>query len=110
MYPRCEFCHICSYLVAIIAIGSGDSSEIIEQFSFRGYKCVGFGPYWAAFTSYCWNKEEERAALAIASEAARRVNLPFLVLVNNGLWGRALTEEFIPYLENRFHLMVLISA
>jgi hypothetical protein len=48
------------------------------------------GPYWASFAPYAWTPAEERAALAVAAEAARRVAVPFLVIdvaqTTDGAW------------------------
>ncbi|WP_233592035.1 ATP-grasp domain-containing protein [Corallococcus sp. AB011P] len=55
-----------------------------RSFEFRTFwwrqQLVGFGPYWWQGTPYALTPGEERDALALAGEAARRVALPFLVV------------------------------
>lgn len=58
--------------------------NIPPSFEFRTFwwrgQFVGAGHYWAAVTSYTWTPAEERAALAMAEETARRLKVTFLVV------------------------------
>ncbi len=58
--------------------------RIPASFEFRTFwwkgQLAGAGPYFAEFAKYAWNASEEKAALTIAAEAARRVALPFVVI------------------------------
>ncbi|MDX2098289.1 MAG: ATP-grasp domain-containing protein [Leptolyngbyaceae cyanobacterium bins.59] len=73
---------VCREFVQLRPVPSEPTEEIPPSFEFRSFgwrgKCVGAGQYWS--TSYRWNLEGERAALAIAQAAALRLNLPFVVI------------------------------
>jgi hypothetical protein len=75
---------VCREFVELRSVGAKQTETIPPSFEFRTFwrhgQCVGAGTYWSAFASYSWNKQEELAALTIAEEAARRLNLPFLVI------------------------------
>lgn len=75
---------VCREFIPLRMVEAKKTDKIAPAFEFRTFwwkgQCVGFGPYWAAFTSYSWTRQEEQAALAIAKEVAIRVNLPFLVV------------------------------
>lgn len=75
---------VCREFIPLRMVEAKKTDKIAPAFEFRTFwwkgQCVGFGPYWAAFTSYSWTRQEEQAALAIAKEVARKVNLPFLVV------------------------------
>lgn len=62
----------------------GDHDRVPRSFEFRTFwwkgQLVGAGRYWWEGKTYSWTDEERRDALAIAQEAARRVNVPFLVV------------------------------
>lgn len=68
--------------------------RIPASFEFRSFwwrgQLVGVGPYFIEYARYDWTDGERTAALAIASEAARRVSLPFIVIDlaqrTNGEW------------------------
>jgi hypothetical protein len=75
---------VCREFIPLRRVAAAESDTIPPAFEFRTFwwrgRCVGAGPYWASFAAYAWTHAEERAALAIAAEAARRVDLPFLVV------------------------------
>jgi hypothetical protein len=58
--------------------------RIPSSFEFRTFwwhgELVGFGRYWWEGRAYEATRAERQAALALAAEAARRVNVPFLVV------------------------------
>ena len=58
--------------------------RIPSAFEFRSFwwygELVGFGRYWWEGRNYDVTRAERQAALAVAAEAARRVNVPFLVV------------------------------
>ncbi|HEY2342192.1 MAG TPA: ATP-grasp domain-containing protein [Chthoniobacteraceae bacterium] len=53
------------------------ASYEFRTFWWRG-ELVGAGPYFAAFAHYQWTERECAEALALAEEAARRLELPFV--------------------------------
>jgi hypothetical protein len=73
---------VCREFVQLRPVPSEPTEKIPASFEFRSFwwrgQCVGVGQYWS--TSYNWNSEEEKAALAIAQTAALRLNLPFVVI------------------------------
>ena len=75
---------VCREFVDLRPVPAPPVATLPPAFEFRTFwwrgQCVGAGPYWAAFTTYTWTKSEERAALALAHEAARRLAVPFLVV------------------------------
>lgn len=58
--------------------------RIPASFEFRSFwwkgQLVGAGPYFADFAKYQWSEAEQAAAMEMAAEAARRANLPFVVV------------------------------
>lgn len=64
-------------------VAEASTHALPPVFEFRSFwwhgKCVGVGRYWTAY-DYDMNREERSAALAIGAEAAKRVNVPFLVV------------------------------
>lgn len=60
------------------------ADRIPSSFEFRTFwwkgTCVGAGRYWWEGQRYDWTKSEQAAALKLATEAARRVAVPFLVI------------------------------
>lgn len=58
--------------------------RVPSSFEFRTFwwkgRCVGAGRYWWAGQVYNWSASERQAGLAVAGEAARRVQVPFLVI------------------------------
>jgi ATP-grasp domain, R2K clade family 3 len=73
---------VCREFVQLRPVPSEPTEKIPASFEFRSFwwqgHCVGAGQYWS--TSYNWSPEEEKAALAIAKEAALRLKLPFVVI------------------------------
>lgn len=65
-------------------IEGGDKDRIPASYEFRTFwwkgHFVGAGHYWFQAEPYQWTKKEEQEALAIAQEAALRVDVPFLVV------------------------------
>ncbi|MGQ0626651.1 MAG: ATP-grasp domain-containing protein [Phycisphaerales bacterium] len=59
-------------------------SKLPRSFEFRTFwwrgQLVGAGPYWTNGPRYEWTASERRDAVAIAGEAARRINVGFLCL------------------------------
>ena len=58
--------------------------KIPASFEFRSFwwhgELAGVGPYFVEYAKYDWTPAERTTALAIAQEAAQRVNLPFVVI------------------------------
>ncbi|MBC7880678.1 MAG: ATP-grasp domain-containing protein [Anaerolineae bacterium] len=73
---------VCREFVQLRPVPSIATEKIPASFEFRSFwwrgHCVGAGQYWS--TTYNWTKEEEKAALAVAQEAASCLNLPFVVI------------------------------
>lgn len=61
-----------------------DETKMPRSFEFRTFwwkgQLAGAGRYWWEGAAYDWTARERSAGLAIAAEAARRVNVPFLVV------------------------------
>jgi len=61
-----------------------DSAKMPRRFEFRTFwwrgKLAGSGRYWWEGNTYDWTDGERSAGLAVAEEAARRLNVPFLVV------------------------------
>ncbi len=68
--------------IALRPVPAELTDKIPASFEFRSFwwygQCVGAAPYWS--TTYAWSEAEEAAALAIAREAALRLNVPFVVI------------------------------
>lgn len=68
--------------------------RVASSFEFRTFwwkgQCAGTGRYWWEGRPYDWSAGERRAGLAVAEEAARRVQVPFLVvdiaMTTEGKW------------------------
>jgi hypothetical protein len=75
---------VCREFVKLRLVSDDDPERIPASFEFRSFwwhgQCVGLGPYWIATQRYAMNESERRGALAIAAEAAKRVDVPFLVV------------------------------
>ncbi|MBD2211865.1 ATP-grasp domain-containing protein [Nostoc linckia FACHB-104] len=73
---------VCREFVQLRPVPSELTEKIPASFEFRSFwwrgQCVGAAQYWS--TSYDWNQQEHKAALLVASEAAMRLNLPFVVI------------------------------
>jgi hypothetical protein len=68
--------------VALRPVPSEPSDKIPASFEFRSFwwqgHCVGAAPYWSS--NYAWSASEQQAALAVAREATKRLNIPFVVI------------------------------
>jgi hypothetical protein len=81
-------------LVALRCVEDADPNRIPSSFEFRTFwwkgECVGTGRYWWQGRRYDWNEDERRSGLAVAEQAAKRVNVPFLVIdlamTDDGRW------------------------
>ena len=75
---------VCREYINLRPVDGCTGDKVPAAFEFRTFwwygHCVGAGPYWAAFASYRWTTHEEAAALSVAADASRRLNLPFLVV------------------------------
>ncbi len=73
---------VCREFVQLRPVPSEPSEKIPPSFEFRSFwwrsHYIGAGQYWS--TTYNWNSEEEKAALAKAREAALRLDLPFVTI------------------------------
>lgn len=80
--------------VPLRRVEDADVGRIPSSFEFRTFwwkcKCVGGGRYWWEGRRYDWNEDERRQGLALAEQAAKRVNVPFLVvdlaMTDSGRW------------------------
>lgn len=88
-YARDDILHwqqvVCRELRPLRRVDDTQGADALPRsFEFRTFwwrqQLVGFGPYWWQGTPYTLTPQEERDALALAGEAARRVALPFLVV------------------------------
>ncbi len=61
---------------------AGHENKLQRSFEFRTFwwrgQLVGAGPYWTDCSKYEWNAREQREALMLAGEAARRIDVGFL--------------------------------
>ncbi|HVI04360.1 MAG TPA: ATP-grasp domain-containing protein [Enhygromyxa sp.] len=75
---------VCRRFEALRPVDDPNPERIPSSFEFRSFwwrgRLVGFGRYWWYGIDYAPTATEREAALAIASEAARRVAVPFLVV------------------------------
>lgn len=75
---------VCRELVPLRPVDDVSPDRIPASFEFRSFwwhgELVGFGPYWWQAKLYNATPEERRRAIEIAGEAARRINVPFLVI------------------------------
>jgi hypothetical protein len=86
---------VCREFIELRPVQAHKSTDVIPpSFEFRTFwwygECVGAGIYWSEFASYSWNKQEEYEAVAVAQDAAHRLNLPFVVIdvaqTKDGAW------------------------
>jgi hypothetical protein len=70
--------------VPLRPVEDGGGDRIPASFEFRTFwwrgRCVGAGRYWWDGRRYDWAAGERREAMALAGEAARRLNVGFLVV------------------------------
>jgi hypothetical protein len=84
---------VCREFVPLRAVGEQPKSTLPRSFEFRTWwwkqSYVGAGAYWTD-VHYTWTRDEERDALLVAREAARRLQVAFLVIdvaqTNGGQW------------------------
>jgi hypothetical protein len=75
---------VCREYVPLRPVKGASDDTIPPSFEFRTFwwngTCVGAGRYWFQAPPYDWTPQEKHAALALAKEAALRVDVPFLVV------------------------------
>lgn len=75
---------VCREYVKLKSVGSAHADEIPPSYEFRTFwwrgEFVGAGRYWYLADEYQWTATEKTEALRIASEVAKRVDVPFLVI------------------------------
>jgi hypothetical protein len=75
---------VCRRLAPLRPVEDPDPERIPSSFEFRSFwwrgEFVGMGRYWWQGVDYSLTREQELRAVAIAREAARRVDVPFLVV------------------------------
>ncbi|QDU93647.1 ATP-grasp domain-containing protein [Lignipirellula cremea] len=71
-------------LVELRPVKCDATTKIQPSFEFRTFwwynQLVGAGPYWSHFATYTWTGAEREACIAVAGDAAARVDCPFLVV------------------------------
>jgi len=74
----------CREFVPLRLVEDQHPERIPSSFEFRTFwwngVLVGAGRYWWEGARYDWTGEEQASGLAVAGEAARRLNVPFLVV------------------------------
>lgn len=75
---------VCRELRPLRRVEEGAPDRIPSSFEFRTFwwkgQLVGWGPYWWQGTPYTLTSEEQREALGLGREVARRLDVPFLVV------------------------------
>lgn len=75
---------VCRRLAPLRPVEDPDPERIPSSFEFRSFwwrgELAGIGRYWWQGRDYSLSRSEERLAVAMAREAARRVDVPFLVV------------------------------
>ncbi len=75
---------VCRRLEALRPVEDPDPDRVPSSYEFRTFwwrgQLVGCGRYWWQGVDYAMTDEERGPALAVAAEAARRVDVPFLVV------------------------------
>lgn len=70
--------------VPLRKVADAQSGQLPTSFEFRTFwwrnELVGVGPYWIDRAKYDWTEPERADGLKVAGEAARRLNVPFLVV------------------------------
>src|SRR5947209_17723528 len=73
----------CREFVWLRLVGEQSPANLPRAFEFRSFwwygRCVGIGPYWTD-ASYSLEPRERSEALEVGREAARRIDVPFLVV------------------------------
>lgn len=89
---------VCRELVPLRPVEDADPDRIPSSFEFRTFwwrgRLVGFGPYWWQGRRYQASDGERKAGLAVAREAAARLDIAFLVVdIAQALDGRWIVIE-----------------
>lgn len=75
--------------LALQAVNKVPLSFEFRTFWWKG-NLAGAGHYWSQYAAYQWTAAQEKAALAVAAEAASKIQVPFLVidlaLTRSGKW------------------------
>ncbi len=75
---------VCRELVELKPMDLQVRDKVPISFEFRTFwwkgSLVGAGPYWSQYLDYDWTESQRTAALAIAEVAAKRLEVPFLVI------------------------------
>ncbi len=75
---------VCRDYVPLRSIEGGVKGKVPASFEFRTFwwhgNFIGAGAYWFEAEPYQWNETERTHALALAREAARRINCPFVAI------------------------------
>jgi hypothetical protein len=75
---------VCREFIPLRPVEDPNPERIPSSFEFRSFwwksELVGLGRYWWEGKPYQMSEAERRNAVSIAAEAARRVNVPFLVV------------------------------
>jgi hypothetical protein len=75
---------VCRELRPLRRVAEGAPDRIPSSFEFRTFwwrgELVGWGPYWWQGSPYTMTADEQRAALGLGREVARRLTVPFLVV------------------------------
>ncbi|MCB9232803.1 MAG: ATP-grasp domain-containing protein [Bacteroidia bacterium] len=85
---------VCREFVNLRKVADSADGKVQRSFEFRLFfwkgNLVSAGPYWQDEKPYFWTKDEELEAVKIATLAAERLNVPFLVvdlaMKENGEW------------------------
>ncbi|WP_164009561.1 ATP-grasp domain-containing protein [Pyxidicoccus trucidator] len=75
---------VCRELRPLRRVEEGAPDRIPSSFEFRTFwwrgELVGWGPYWWQGSPYTMTADEQREALGLGREVARRLDVPFLVV------------------------------
>lgn len=75
---------VCREYVPLRPVGQASSEKMPLSYEFRTFwwkgHLAGSGHYWSQYLHYTWLDEEKEAALQVAKEASRRLDVPFLVV------------------------------
>jgi hypothetical protein len=75
---------VCREYIRLRPVNEPLTGKIPPSFEFRTFwwkgNLVGIGPYWWEAKPYRMSHEEQRNALAVAAQVARRLEVPFLVV------------------------------
>ncbi|OJJ19443.1 hypothetical protein BKI52_21790 [marine bacterium AO1-C] len=75
---------VCREFIPLQKLDYQTQNTVPVSFEFRTFwwreTLVGAGPYWSHLVDYNWTSAQQREALQIASQAAQRLKIPFLVI------------------------------